>query len=109
VLRIDTFAGPSKIHGTGCFTVNPIKIGSVVWESDGENPTHITDWPDNSRYVNHSFSPNTGLATDGITIVALRDMAAGEEITEDYFHTVPHLIEEPLERELKGVYGILPV
>jgi hypothetical protein len=34
-------------------------------------------------YVNHSCAPNTGLSGQ-ITLVALRDIAAGEEITYDY-------------------------
>ncbi len=41
---------------------------------------------DNSRYVNHSFSANSGASEDenGFSSVALRDIDIGEEITEDY-------------------------
>jgi uncharacterized protein len=42
--------------------------------------------PDNGRYVNHADAPNSGAVLDGTLLysVALRDIAAGEEITEDY-------------------------
>lgn len=42
--------------------------------------------PDNGRYVNHSDAPTSGAGVDGTLLysVALRDIAAGEEITEDY-------------------------
>lgn len=42
--------------------------------------------PDNGRYVNHSDTPNSGASVVGTELrsVALRDIAAGEEIVEDY-------------------------
>jgi hypothetical protein len=42
--------------------------------------------PDNGRYVNHSDNPNSGASVVGTELrsVALRDIAAGEEIVEDY-------------------------
>ena len=42
--------------------------------------------PDNGRYVNHSDAPNSAGGVDGQVLhsVALRDIASGEEITEDY-------------------------
>jgi SET domain-containing protein len=41
---------------------------------------------DNGRFVNHSFQPNSAVCpnSDGLCSVALRDIAAGEEILEDY-------------------------
>lgn len=41
---------------------------------------------DNARYVNHSFAPNSGAPDNGdpLSSMALRDIYAGEEITEDY-------------------------
>ena len=41
---------------------------------------------DNSRYVNHSHEPNSGASSNGdpLSSVSLRDIYAGEEITEDY-------------------------
>ncbi len=42
--------------------------------------------PDDGRYVNHSETPNSIATVDGSTLasVAGRDIAAGEEIVEDY-------------------------
>lgn len=42
--------------------------------------------PDNGRYVNHSDDPNSGALVAGTELrsVALRHIAAGEEILEDY-------------------------
>jgi uncharacterized protein len=42
--------------------------------------------PDNGRFVNHSDAPSSGAGVNGRLLysVALRDIAAGEEITEDY-------------------------
>ncbi|MFT6792932.1 MAG: SET domain-containing protein [Rubritalea sp.] len=41
---------------------------------------------DNARYVNHSHVPNSGAPSNGdpLSSVSLRDIYAGEEITEDY-------------------------
>ena len=42
--------------------------------------------PDNGRYVNHSFEPNSAVCpdSDGLCSITLRDIAGGEEICEDY-------------------------
>jgi hypothetical protein len=42
--------------------------------------------PDNGRYVNHSDEPNSAASVNGRVLysVTVRDIAAGEEITEDY-------------------------
>jgi SET domain-containing protein len=42
--------------------------------------------PDDGRYVNHSDAPNSVATVAGRTLasVAVRDIAAGEEIVEDY-------------------------
>ncbi|MBN1937566.1 MAG: SET domain-containing protein, partial [Anaerolineae bacterium] len=39
--------------------------------------------PDPGDYVNHSCDPNAGLR-DNVTLVAMRDIAPGEEICIDY-------------------------
>ena len=41
---------------------------------------------DDSRYVNHSFDPNSGASEDenGFCAVTQKDILVGEEITEDY-------------------------
>ena len=42
--------------------------------------------PDEGRFVNHSFRPNSAVCpdSDGLCSHALRDIAAGDEILEDY-------------------------
>eukprot|EP01036_Dinobryon_divergens_P028220 gene28222-37132_t len=39
---------------------------------------------DDGRFVNHSSDPNTGFASVDRPSVALRDIAAGDELTCDY-------------------------
>jgi SET domain-containing protein len=54
-----------------------------------------------ARYVNHSCDPNceTVLADGEIHIVAMRDIAAGEELTYDYGYTLDdESVEEALRR-----------
>ncbi len=43
---------------------------------------------DNARYINHSFQPNSAVSShsDDLCSVAVRDIAPGEEICEDYTH-----------------------
>lgn len=98
----------SKIHGIGAFAITEITKGEVVFVKNGyilkneEKCSHsIIDcyWPINDNYVlgartddecdkvklfiNHSCDPNCGL--QGINVgVAIRDIAANEEITFDY-------------------------
>jgi SET domain-containing protein len=49
---------------------------------------HVILSGDHACFINHSTKPNTGASSEAkppITTVALRDVAAGEEITCDYF------------------------
>lgn len=99
-----TLVKPSAIHGLGLFAVEPIRAGETIldWSEcarvlseeqvamlpqeerrylsfiDGR---HILFEPP-ARFVNHSCDPNArgGSGRDA----ALRDIAAGEEITVDY-------------------------
>jgi SET domain-containing protein len=113
MLLVDTFVGPSDIEGVGVFAAEPIRAGQLIYrfepafdrlisratvESLPESIRrflsrytypHPTDWTllvldaDNGRHMNHSVSPNTDFR-DSICGYALRDIAAGEEITCDY-------------------------
>lgn len=97
---------PSPIHGTGLFTMSAIPAGDVVmvWGGDvysredllngrvpgGCSYSFIDDdvlmtgpEDDMDYFVNHSCDPNVWMA-DEVTIVARRDIRAGEEITGDY-------------------------
>jgi len=101
---------PSTIEGRGLFAVEPIARGEIVAVKGG----HVVDAQtfdelddmlrnsdiqvadglhivalDRSEYeavmlfLNHSCEPNVGLAGN-IVFVAMRDVAAGEELTTDY-------------------------
>jgi SET domain-containing protein len=98
--------GKSPIHGEGVFATAPIGAGELVMEFGGElvaadrledyrEPSawavkgglylalRNTDTEDSlDEYLNHSCEANTWL-TGETTLVARRDIAAGEEITLD--------------------------
>lgn len=115
MLVINTYTAPDAFGGTGVFASQPVAAGTVIWRyapvidlffsfeafmalpSARRNAMGKHAYParvhgaagvmysrDNDRFTNHSFTPNTGEASDG-TVVALRDIAAGEEITANYF------------------------
>lgn len=99
-------SGQSPIHGEGVFATAPIGAGELVMEFGGELVTADmlgdyrepsawavkgglylalpdTDTEDSlDEYLNHSCDANTWL-TGETTLVARRDIAAGEEITLD--------------------------
>ena len=66
--------GPSRIAGQGLFATSPIAVGARVLA-----PTS----PDIRTELNHSCEPTLGWRDDA-TLVAVRDIAAGEELTVDY-------------------------
>ncbi len=93
----NTFIKPSTIHGLGVFASVDIKKGEVVEQGPADYDNHLDEWAAYMRkqktrslgfsrgwcLVNHSDTPNTARGEND-TIVALRDIAIGEEITEDY-------------------------
>jgi len=104
-------AGDSAIHGRGLFAVRVIPAGEVVAVMGGPrlDDTQFAEYRDEHpryaaaaigegqhmllddgplRLVNHSCDPNLWLA-DEVTVVARRDIDAGQELTIDYaLHTV---------------------
>ncbi len=112
MMRVQSFLAASRIHGVGCFTNEPIAKGQLVWEFDrgfdreysaeevarlpvatrGFFETHAWASPrktilvcaDHGGYFNHEDAANTGMTLDGFRCVALRDIAAGEELTTNY-------------------------
>lgn len=99
----------SSLHGAGVYTTAPIKKGARVLEYTGPRLTvkeceglyadtevtylfamddHkiIIDGFGIAAFVNHSCDPNceTDQIKDRIWILALRNIAAGEELTYDY-------------------------
>src|SRR5271166_3545901 len=100
----------SDIHAAGCFTLENIPKGTRVLEYTGEHITKaegdvryegrpftylfgvgdgelIIDGHGMAMFVNHSCDPNceTDEEGDRVYIITLRDIAAGEELTYDYW------------------------
>lgn len=90
----------SPQHGRGVFACRPIPAGSWILEFRGPVLARAEVDPDSYHlqigedqyigasgaaddYVNHSCAPNGGFL-DHLNLSALRDIAAGEEITWDY-------------------------
>lgn len=66
--------GASEIAGRGLFATAELTVGAAVLRREPDSVDHG---------ANHSCSPNLGWA-DERTLVALRDISAGEELTYDY-------------------------
>lgn len=108
MMRCAVDVRPSDIHGLGLFARAPIPSGTVVWEfaagdsrvpvatADGatlhygyinpENPEYVVVCGDDARYWNFAPDANCGEAeapsrVREARIVALRDIAVGEELT----------------------------
>mgnify|MGYP001578012770 CR=1 FL=1 len=122
-----------KSLGRGVFAQQYLPIGSTVLIFGGDvitelpNP-YIDDFhtqigidkflgPSGGAddYVNHSCDPNTGLVQKTLTLIALRDIKAGEEITWDYSTyilddpwTIPCLCESPMCRKNIADWSSLP-
>ena len=100
----------SDIHAAGCFALESIPKGTRVLEYTGERITKaegdnrydgrpftylfgvgdgevIIDGHGMAMFVNHSCDPNceTDEEGDRVYIITLRDVAAGEELTYDYW------------------------
>ncbi len=127
---INTYIAKSAIEGVGVFTAEAIAKGQVIskFEPDfdrlvptpdylaapphlkalldryafphPERPEFIVYEVDNSRFMNHSDNPNTDYS-DFAAGRALRDIAAGEELTCNYtkFFTGYELLPPELERQ----------
>src|ERR1700739_2989053 len=99
----------SQIHAAGCYTTESIKKRSLIVEYTGpritkqaadkkyqDSPTtylfgvgdgsKVIDGHGIAMFINHSCEPNceTGEVRGHVWIKALRDIAAGEELTYDY-------------------------
>lgn len=90
-----TYVASSAIHGRGLFARDSIREGTVIGQVRGK-PTRrngaYTLWLTEDqgirvtcrlRFINHSDEPNARYYDD-LTVVALRDIEPGEEITHDY-------------------------
>lgn len=113
VMRVKVKLAPSGIHGLGLFAAEPIAAGSTVWcwdegvdvclpldARDGQDVVpevrrFLTTYAwlgdgalwlcvDEARFMNHSDTPNCISHGGGTPSIALRNIAVGEELTEDY-------------------------
>lgn len=111
MLRVRTYLAASPIDGIGLFAAEPIPRGAIVWKLDErfDRSYDLRDIPaddallhdmlarygyrtsaapvvilcgDDARFMNHSPTANTDEI--GEMTIAVRDIAAGEEITCDY-------------------------
>lgn len=114
MMMVETELKPSPIHGLGVFLLEAVGRGELIWRFDARIDRVYTDeematlphhmqrylrtystWHaetglyvlcgDNGRYFNHSEIPTT--VSNAISFGedrAMRDLAAGEELTSDY-------------------------
>ena len=114
MMMVDTELRSSSIHGLGVFLLEPVRKGDLIWRFDARIdrvysldevaslPEHVqrylrtySTWNeaaglyvlcgDNGRFFNHSEDPTT--VSNAISFGedhAVRDLAAGEELTSDY-------------------------
>jgi uncharacterized protein len=100
----DIYHSTSKVHGIGIRAGEDIKKGEIIqhirgeakffvpknkkesamypnWVGIAKNKWIDPDYP--NQYLNHSCNPNSGIKGK-VTMVALKDIKEGEEITIDY-------------------------
>jgi hypothetical protein len=128
MLIVATYVAPSALEGVGVFAAEPIRGGAVISRFDPEfdrlietekylasppylkslldryafphpdHPEFIVYEVDNSRFMNHSESPNTDFSNFAAG-AALRDIEPGEELTCNYndffaqYELLPHELE----------------
>jgi SET domain-containing protein len=113
MLLVATYLDRSPVQGIGVFAKAPIAKGTLVWELDTRfdqlietevweaqtgvvkdyldryayprrsDPRYIVFEGDDARYMNHADEPNCDYATAD-RLHAVRDIAAGEELTCNY-------------------------
>jgi SET domain-containing protein len=118
MMLVNTYVAASGIEGVGVFAAEPIRKGTVVWAFDPmfdklitteeyeaarplvkdfldkyaypspDRPGYIVYETDNGRFMNHTETPNLDFSDSG-GAVALRDIAAGEELTCNYADFYP--------------------
>ncbi len=104
---------PSGIHGMGLFASSDIPEGATIgllegkWvRKDGPHVLWITKKKgfrvkNDMKFINHADDPNAAYFDD-LTVGALRDIRAGEEITHNYGGDDPSAYEPQDWAEPKG-------
>jgi SET domain-containing protein len=90
------YVSHSNIHGKGLFAKKKISKGSLIGKIKGKKTEELGPhvlWIDEKdhgvevrcdlRYINHSNNPNSAYFDD-LTVVAITDIKAGEELTHHY-------------------------
>ncbi len=84
----------SSIHGTGLFATTSIKEGTLLGycrTRKTKTSSDYTLWLESGpvdvtcrlKYINHSSTPNVAYYDD-LSVVALTDLAPGDELTHHY-------------------------
>lgn len=93
--KVITYVDESPIHGKGLFARERISKDTLIGHLEGEHTTQdgiYVLWLDHKngfevccdlKYINHSDQPNA-CYYDDMSVVALRDIKPGEEITHNY-------------------------
>ena len=111
----------SSIHGMGLFASERIEegttIGYVVGVPVEEDGPHVL-WLDDDgpgirvtnemRFINHSDNPSA-IYYDDLTVVALRDIGVGEEITHNYDPNGEDMFETGSNEELVALEPVVRV
>lgn len=123
----------TKRHGNGVFARTAIRKGETIAKFDGTIYDFYSNWTNDlynhaiqfekrrwrdskgiARLINHSCDPNCGIR-NLFTIVAMRNIAPGEEITWDYGMTENYewrmkcTCGSPICRKTIGVYKTMPL
>ena len=90
------YVSESSIHGKGLFAKKDIKKGTVIGKVKGKKTKDLGEhvlWIEDKnhgilvncelKYINHSNEPNAAYYDD-LTVVALTNIKADEELTHDY-------------------------
>ena len=133
IVKIRVRVGTSSIAGQGLFAAQEIRQGTKILRYSGEKITHEESHrrlaagnvyifglderyaidgstPKNTaRFINHSCDPNCHTEQFGHTIwiVAIRDIAAGEELTYNYGYEVDDEPVEPCHCGAKNCCGYI--
>jgi len=132
-VKIRVRVGPSRIAEQGLFAGQEIKQGTKIIRYIGEKITHEeserrldagnvyifglderysidgSTRKNTARYINHSCEPNcqTEQFVRIIWIVAIRDIAAGEELTYNYEYSIDDEPAEPCHCGAKYCCGYI--
>jgi uncharacterized protein len=107
-MAVRLFVDRSVIHGQGVFTAEGVRKGAPVLKCTGRivSLSEIKDgmramqigpdkylvedpkYPSLDDFLNHSCAPNLGFLRGDLTLYALRDIEAGEELSFDYSATM---------------------